>query len=130
LASSSEAALFLFLIERMRLSLSPHPQLSVIALAFGFTVPNFRSSDLWVDTTHSVVPKQPQLFDLVLRHEHPDPWGAHVGGYLGSSLILHLSQRLGAPAIEGLEILTQRPQYRYLIGFKRILMTQGRTQES
>jgi hypothetical protein len=31
LASSSEAALFLFLIERMRLSLSPHPQLSVIA---------------------------------------------------------------------------------------------------
>jgi len=30
LASSSEAALFLFLIERMRLSLSPHPQLSVI----------------------------------------------------------------------------------------------------
>src|SRR4029077_3650019 len=31
LASSSEAALFLFLIERMRLSLSLHPQLSVIA---------------------------------------------------------------------------------------------------
>jgi hypothetical protein len=31
LASSSEAALFLFLIERMRLSLAPHPQLSVIA---------------------------------------------------------------------------------------------------
>jgi hypothetical protein len=31
LASSSEAAVFLFLIERMRLSLSPHPQLSVIA---------------------------------------------------------------------------------------------------
>jgi hypothetical protein len=32
LASSSEAAVFLFLIERMRLSLSPHPQLSIIAL--------------------------------------------------------------------------------------------------
>jgi hypothetical protein len=31
LAPSGEAALFLFLIERMRLSLSPHPQLSVIA---------------------------------------------------------------------------------------------------
>jgi hypothetical protein len=31
LASSSEAVLFLFPIERMRLSLSPHPQLSVIA---------------------------------------------------------------------------------------------------
>jgi hypothetical protein len=34
LASSSEAALFLFLIERMRLSLSPHPQLSIIARGF------------------------------------------------------------------------------------------------
>src|SRR5271165_5783400 len=32
LASSSEAALFLFLTERVRLSLSPHPQNSVIAL--------------------------------------------------------------------------------------------------
>jgi len=31
LASSSEAAVFLFLTERMRLSLSPHPQNSVIA---------------------------------------------------------------------------------------------------
>src|SRR5207244_11747418 len=32
LASSIEAAVFLFLTERMRLSLSPHPQNSVIAL--------------------------------------------------------------------------------------------------
>jgi hypothetical protein len=35
LASSSEATVFLFLIERMRLSLSPHPQLSVIARPVG-----------------------------------------------------------------------------------------------
>src|SRR6478672_648705 len=33
LASSSEAAVFLFLTERMRLSLSPHPQNSLIALS-------------------------------------------------------------------------------------------------
>jgi hypothetical protein len=33
LASSSEAAVFLFSIERMRLSLSLHPQLSNIAPA-------------------------------------------------------------------------------------------------
>jgi murein DD-endopeptidase / murein LD-carboxypeptidase len=93
--------------------------------AFGFTIPDFRSSDLWADTTHSVVSQQPQLFDLVLVHDKPDPWGAHVGVYLATSLILHLSQKIGVPAIERLEALTQRPQYRYLIGFKRILMRQG-----
>jgi murein DD-endopeptidase / murein LD-carboxypeptidase len=58
--------------------------------AFGFTIPDFRSSDLWADTTHSVVSKQPKLFDLVLVHDR----GAHVGVSLASSLILHLSQKL------------------------------------
>jgi murein DD-endopeptidase / murein LD-carboxypeptidase len=98
--------------------------------AFGFTIPDLRSSDLWADTTHSVVSEQPQVFDLVLVHNKPDPWGAHVGVYLASGLILHLSQNIGVPAIEPLEVMTQRSQYRYLIGFKRILMRQGRVQES
>src|SRR4029077_16572102 len=40
LASSSEAAWFLFLIERMRLSLSLHPQLSNIALPASDPVSN------------------------------------------------------------------------------------------
>ena len=56
--------------------------------AFGFTIPDFRSSDLWADTTHSVVSKQPQLFDLVLVHDKPDPWGAHVGVYLATSVFI------------------------------------------
>src|SRR5262249_10326202 len=43
LASSSEAAVFLFLIERMRLSLSPHPQNSVIAQSSYVCVPFLRS---------------------------------------------------------------------------------------
>jgi lipoprotein Spr len=89
--------------------------------AFGFAIPDFRSSDLWADTIHSVVSEQPRVFDLVLVNDKPDPWGAHVGVYLASGLILHLSKKFGVPAIEPLEVMIQRPQYRYLIGFKRIV---------
>jgi murein DD-endopeptidase / murein LD-carboxypeptidase len=97
--------------------------------AFGYTIPDFRSSDLWADTAHTVVSQRPEPFDLVLVHDKPDPWGAHVGVYLGNGLVLHLSQKLGVPALEPLESLTQRAQYRYLIGFKRILMRPDRTFE-
>ena len=90
--------------------------------AFGFQIPDFRSSDLWADTAHTVVCESPEPFDLVLMHDKPDPWGAHVGVYLGNRLVLHLSQKIGQPAIEPVELLTQRAQYRYLIGFKRVLV--------
>jgi lipoprotein Spr len=90
--------------------------------AFGYMIPDFRSSDLWADTSHTTVPKSPGPFDLVLVHDKPDPWGAHVGIYLGDRLVLHLSQKIGVPAIEPLELLTQRGQYCYLIGFKRVLV--------
>ena len=89
--------------------------------AFGYTIPDLRSSDLWADTARSAAFEQPEPFDLVLLHERPDPWGAHVGVYLGKRLVLHLSKKIGMPAIEPLESLMQRPQYRYLIGFKRVL---------
>ena len=89
--------------------------------AFGYRIPDFRSSDLWADTEHTVVSKCPEPFDLVLLHNKPNPWGAHVGVYLGNHLVLHLSQKIGVPAIEPLELLTQRDQYRFLIGFKRVL---------
>ena len=49
-------------------------------------------------------------------------WGAHVGVCLGNGLVLHLCKKIGVPAIESIESLTQRPKYRCLIGFKRILM--------
>jgi murein DD-endopeptidase / murein LD-carboxypeptidase len=50
--------------------------------AFGFTIPELRSSDLWADTTHTRFPKRPKPFDLVLVHNAPISWGAHVGGLL------------------------------------------------
>jgi hypothetical protein len=70
---------------------------------------------------HTATVEQPEPFDLVLLNGKPDPWGAHVGVYLGKRLVLHLCKKIGIPAIESLGSLMQRPKYRYLIGFKRIL---------
>jgi murein DD-endopeptidase / murein LD-carboxypeptidase len=90
--------------------------------AFGFTIPDLRSSGLWADVAHTATVELPQPFDLVLLNGKPNPWGAHLGVYLGNSLVLHLCKKIGAPAIESIESLTQRPKYRCLIGFKRILI--------
>jgi murein DD-endopeptidase / murein LD-carboxypeptidase len=94
--------------------------------AFGYRIPDFRSSDLWADPAHTVVAPCPEPFELVLVHHQPDPWGAHVGVYLGKRLVLHLSQKIGVPALEPLELLTQRAQYRCLIGFKRVWVSPER----
>ncbi|MFY9989341.1 MAG: hypothetical protein WAK31_31605 [Chthoniobacterales bacterium] len=39
--------------------------------AFGYKVPDFRSSDLWMDTIHTIVSNSPEPFDLVLLHNKP-----------------------------------------------------------
>ena len=89
--------------------------------AFGYAIPDLRSSGLWADAAHTATVEQPEPFDLVLLNGKPAPWGAHVGVYLGQRLVLHLCKKIGIPAIECIESLMQRPKYRYLIGFKRIL---------
>jgi murein DD-endopeptidase / murein LD-carboxypeptidase len=89
--------------------------------ALGFIIPDLRSSDLWADTVYTQYFKQPKRFDLVLVHNAPDPWGAHVGVYLGDDLVLHLSKKIGTPAIESIQSMMRQAQYGYLIGFKRIL---------
>ena len=93
--------------------------------AFGYAIPDLRSSGLWADTAHTATVEQPEPFDLVLLNGKPDPWGAHVGVYLGQRLVLHLCKKIGIPAIESLESLMQRPKYCHLIGFKRILMNRN-----
>jgi murein DD-endopeptidase / murein LD-carboxypeptidase len=90
--------------------------------AYGYTIPDFRSSELWADAEYSTVCTRPEPFDLVLVNEKPDPWGAHVGVCLGKGLVLHLSKRISVPVIQPLNSLTQRPGFQFLIGFKRVLM--------
>lgn len=90
--------------------------------AFGYAIPALRSSGLWADTAHTTTVARPEPFDLVLLNGKPEPWGAHVSVYLGKGLVLHLCKKIGVPAIESIDSLTKRPKYRYLIGFKRILI--------
>ena len=68
-----------------------------------------------------MVSELPETFDLILVHDNPDVWNAHVGVCLGNGAILRLSQKIGVPAIERIESLMERSEYRYLIGFKRVL---------
>jgi murein DD-endopeptidase / murein LD-carboxypeptidase len=93
--------------------------------AFGYTIPNLRSSGLWADTACTAIVERPEPFDLVLLNAKPDPWGAHVGVYLGKHLVLHLCKKMGVPTIESLESLMEIPKYRYLIGFKRVLLNRS-----
>jgi hypothetical protein len=87
---------------------------------FGYTIPDFRSSNPWEDTQQTVVSELPEALDLILVHDNLGPWGAHVGVCLGNGAVLHLSKKIGVPAIERIESLMERSQYRYLIGFKRV----------
>lgn len=89
---------------------------------YGFAVPDFRSSDLWEDTVHTRISGDMQPFDLVLVHSEPNAWGAHVGLCVGGGLVLHLSRKIDAPAIETLEEMQARHEYRHLIGFKTVLV--------
>ncbi|GAB2823075.1 hypothetical protein GCM10027276_26800 [Comamonas piscis] len=85
----------------------------------GFSIGNLRSSNLWEDTESTDEVATPQAFDLALVHERPEAWGAHVLVCVGSDLFLHLSMRIGRPAVETLAEVMARPYYQHLIGFKR-----------
>lgn len=87
---------------------------------FGFEVPDFRSSELWDDTAHTIISRNMKAFDLVLVHNEPRSYGAHVGVSLGRGLVLHLSKKFDLPAIETLKQMQRRDEYRHLIGFKTV----------
>jgi len=89
---------------------------------YGFEIPNLRSSEVWSDTEHTRVSEHLTPFDLVLVHNKPESFGAHIGLGIGDGLILHLSRKIDAPAIETITEMQARDEYRYLIGFKTVLV--------
>jgi hypothetical protein len=86
---------------------------------FGLLVPDHRSSELWADDDLLITVSEPEPLDLVLFAASPDPWGAHVGVYLGGTAVLHLCKEIGRPVIWAFTDFAQRERYRSLIGFKR-----------
>ena len=87
---------------------------------FGLSVPNLRSSELWADEELLANVSEPEPLDLVLFAASPDPWGAHVGVYLGGAEVLHLCKEVGVPVVWDFKDFAERERYRSLIGFKRV----------
>lgn len=93
--------------------------------AHGRVLPPFRSSELWEDETWSRAVEVPLPLDLVLLHDQPRAFGAHVGVCVSGRRVAHLSRAQGQPRVEALSALRERPEYRYLVGFKRVDPTPG-----
>jgi cell wall-associated NlpC family hydrolase len=87
---------------------------------FGLIVPEFRSSDLWADTTYTRQVDTLELLDLLLWNSTPKAWGAHVGVYLGEQQVIHLAKSVGKPAIWSMGTFGLEPTYQYFIGAKRV----------
>lgn len=102
-------------------------QLYAYALLWHFDkfVPPYRSSELWEDELHTSVVTQLEPLDLVLLHDTPNAWGAHVAVYIGENHVVHLSHKNGVPRIETMEQMLAEPKYPFLIGAKRALRARG-----
>lgn len=88
---------------------------------FGIDIPAFRSSDLWEDKLHTVVATEYEPLDLLLFGRTIDPYGAHVAMYTGEGQAIHLSKEIGVPDEWPLTKFALRPEYRVLIGAKRVI---------
>lgn len=88
---------------------------------FGRPVPPLRSDDLWHDTESTRVVDTWEPLDLLLFSPTDDPYGAHVGVFVGDDQVLHLCAEVGLPAVWGLADFAARDRYRVLIGAKRAL---------
>jgi cell wall-associated NlpC family hydrolase len=86
---------------------------------FGLSVPDHRSSELWADEELLTTVSDPQPLDLVLFAASPDPWGAHVGVYIGGGSVLHLCKEIGVPVVWDFTDFAERERYASRIGFKR-----------
>lgn len=86
---------------------------------FGILIPDFRSSDLWDDQVYTRKVQLLKPLDILFFHSKSDPYGSHVGVYLGNERVIHLSKEVGYPVIWNLQQFKDRKRYRYFIGAKR-----------
>lgn len=85
----------------------------------GKQVPDLRSMELWEDEEFSTVAENFEPLDILFFKKDKQPWGAHLGVYLGNEQVLHLSRKVGKPIIWKLNEFNQVPAYQVLIGGKR-----------
>ena len=87
---------------------------------FGLIVPNFRSSELWDDSTFTQRVDEPEYLDLVLFSSSGLAWGAHVGLCANGNEVLHLCREVGYPTIWSIKEFDKRERYQTLVGYKRV----------
>lgn len=83
-------------------------------------IPNFRSSEIWDDTVHTVRVNKLQPLDILLFNNTEKSWGAHFGLYLGDNKILHLSKAIGYPVIWDFKKFAKLKKYKIYLGAKRL----------
>jgi hypothetical protein len=109
--------------DRPGLALGANCQLFAYAVLrhFGLGPPELRSSELWADTTSTVVVATAERLDLLLFNASADPFGAHIGVFSGADRIVHLGAEVGRPAVWSWRDFRARPRYRTLVGIKRVI---------
>jgi hypothetical protein len=86
---------------------------------FGREPEDLRSSELW-DSAASLRVEPPfEPLDLLLFNPGEDAYGAHIAVFTGDGEAIHLSRRVGKPAVWRIEQFLELPEYRVLIGGKR-----------
>jgi hypothetical protein len=93
---------------------------AVIAL-FDLKCPPLQSSNLWEEDELTTVVNEPEPLDLVLFNSSDEPFGAHIGLYMASDEIFHLSREVGKPAVWSFEEFAMRWRYSKIVGIKRVI---------
>jgi cell wall-associated NlpC family hydrolase len=90
---------------------------------FGRAISDFRSSELWNDTSETETVSDFAPLDLLMFNGSADSYGAHVGVYLGDGRVIHLSRRVGKPAVWPFERFARETGYEVFIGAKRVRLS-------
>ncbi|MGB0523673.1 MAG: cell wall hydrolase [Flammeovirgaceae bacterium] len=85
----------------------------------GKLVPDLRSKELWEDQAYSTLSEKLEPLDILFFKKDHQPWGAHLGVYVGENRVIHLSRKVGKPIVWELEEFALVPAYQVLIGAKR-----------
>lgn len=87
----------------------------------GFDVPfDYRSSELWGDKEFTKCVDTLKPYDIVFFNRSCNPYGAHLGIYIGSNKVIHLSKIVGYPAVWDMEEFKKHDRYKCFIGAKRL----------
>ncbi|MDB5264906.1 MAG: hydrolase [Parcubacteria group bacterium] len=86
---------------------------------FGYKVPDLRSSNLWEDETYTRRVEVLEPLDILFFNSKEESYGAHMGVYIGSDKVIHLSKEVGYPIVWDLKDFKNHPNYSVLLGAKR-----------